>query len=124
MNTSVFLITSLIIILIPGTGVIYTVSLGMSEGRKKAFFAALGCTAGILPHLCISIVLSSLLMRMDDRVFLAVKYIGVLYLIYLGAGMIFSKGKIQRLARCLFGVLFFVFWKRVLPACRQSFSGE
>lgn len=95
MNTSAFLITSLIIILIPGTGVIYTVSLGMSEGKKKAFFAALGCTAGILPHLCISIVLSSLLMQMDDRVFLAVKYIGVLYLIYLGVGMIFSKGNVQ-----------------------------
>ena len=95
MNTSAFLITSLIIILIPGTGVIYTVSLGMSEGRKKTFFAALGCTAGILPHLCISIVLSSLLMQMDDRVFLVVKYIGVLYLIYLGAGMIFSKGNVQ-----------------------------
>ena len=95
MNTSAFLITSLIIILIPGTGIIYTVSLGMSEGRKKAFFAALGCTAGILPHLCVSIVLSSLLMQMDDKVFLAVKYIGVLYLIYLGVGMIFSKGNVQ-----------------------------
>lgn len=37
MNTSAFLITSLIMILIPGTGVIYTVSLGISEGGKKAF---------------------------------------------------------------------------------------
>ena len=79
-------------ILIPGTGVIYTVSLGMSEGKRKSVFAALGCTAGILPHLCISIVLSSLLMQTDDRVFFAVKRIGVLCLIYLGIGMIFSQG--------------------------------
>ena len=95
MNTSAFLITSLIIILIPGTGVIYTVSLGMSKEREKSVFAALGCTAGILPHLCISIVLSSLLMQMDDKVFPVVKYIGVLYLIYLGIGMVFRKGSVR-----------------------------
>lgn len=95
MNTYTFLITSLIIILIPGTGVIYTVSLGITEGRKKSVFAALGCTAGIIPHLCISIALSSLLMRMNHTIFSVIKYMGVLYLIYLGLGMIFSKEKVQ-----------------------------
>lgn len=95
MDTYTFVITSLIIILIPGTGVIYTVSLGMTEGRKKSIFAALGCTAGIFPHLCISTALSSLLMQMSDKVFSVMNYIGVLYLIYLGIGMIFSKGNIQ-----------------------------
>lgn len=96
MNTYTFLITSLIIILIPGTGVIYTVSLGITEGRKKSVFAALGCTAGIIPHLCISIALSSLLMliRMNHTIFSVIKYMGVLYLIYLGLGMIFSKEKV------------------------------
>ena len=46
MNTYTFLITSLIIILMPGTGVIYTISVGITEGRRKSIFAALGCTAG------------------------------------------------------------------------------
>ena len=95
MDTYTFLITSLIIILIPGTGVIYTISLGITEGRKKSIFAALGCTAGIIPHLCISIALSSLLMQMNDKIFTVIKYIGALYLIYLGLGMIFSKGNVQ-----------------------------
>lgn len=95
MSLYAFLITSLIIILIPGTGVVYTVSLGMSEGRKNSVFAALGCTAGILPHLCISIVLSSLFMQMDGRVFTVMKYMGALYLIYLGVGMILSRGNVQ-----------------------------
>ena len=95
MDTYTFLITSLIIILIPGTGVIYTVSLGMTEGRKKSVFAALGCTAGIVPHLCTSIALSSLLMQMNDTVFTAIRYTGVLYLVYLGVGMVFSKGNVQ-----------------------------
>lgn len=66
MDTYIFLSTSLIIILLSGIGVIYTIFIGMTEGRKKSVFAALGCTAGIIPHLFISIALSSLLMQMND----------------------------------------------------------
>lgn len=95
MDTYTFLITLLIIILIPGTGVIYTISLGITGGRKKSMFAALGCTAGIIPHLCLSIALSLLFMQMNGKVGAIIQYIGVLYLIYLGLGMIFNKGNIQ-----------------------------
>ena len=38
-----FLLTSLIVILIPGTGVIFTVSTGITQGRKASVYAALGC---------------------------------------------------------------------------------
>ena len=91
MNTYTFLITSLIIILIPGTGVIYTISTGFSKGKKASMFAALGCTAGIVPHLCASIILSSLLMKNSPKAFLIIKIIGAFYLLYLGLGMLFSK---------------------------------
>jgi len=46
-----FLITSLIVVLIPGTGVVFTVSTGITQGRKASIFAAIGCTMGIVPHL-------------------------------------------------------------------------
>lgn len=91
MNTYTFLITSLIIILIPGTGVIYTISTGISKGKKASIFAALGCTAGIVPHLCASIVLSSFLVKMSPEAFLIMKIVGALYLLYLGFGMLLSK---------------------------------
>lgn len=39
-----FLITSLVVVLIPGTGVVFTVSVGLSQGRRASFYAALGCT--------------------------------------------------------------------------------
>lgn len=94
MNTYTFFITSLIIVLIPGTGVIYTISVGVSSGKKESIFAALGCTIGIIPHLCISIVLSSLLLKMSNNVFTIMKLLGALYLLYLGAGMLFSKTKL------------------------------
>lgn len=91
MNTYTFLITSLIIILIPGTGVIYTISTGISKGKKESIFAALGCTTGIVPHLCTSIIFSSLLVKMSPEAFLILKMAGAIYLLYLGFGMLFSK---------------------------------
>lgn len=51
MITVPFLITSLIVVLVPGTGVLFTVSTGLVQGRKAGVFAALGCTAGIFPIL-------------------------------------------------------------------------
>ena len=59
LNTE-FLLTSLIIVLIPGTGVIYTVSTGLFHGWRSSLAAALGCTAGIIPHLLASVLGSPL----------------------------------------------------------------
>lgn len=51
MFTTQFLLTSLIVVLIPGTGVVFTVSMALAHGRGASFFAAVGCTLGIVPHL-------------------------------------------------------------------------
>src|SRR5438105_4466812 len=51
MFSAEFLVTSLVVVLIPGTGVIFTVSTGLSRGRRASFFASIGCTLGIVPHL-------------------------------------------------------------------------
>lgn len=90
MNTWTFMITSLIIVLIPGTGVVYTISTGIANGKKAGALAAAGCTAGIVPHLCASIALSSLLMKMSARVFCGMKVAGTIYLLYLGVKMLLS----------------------------------
>ncbi len=91
MNTLSFFITSFIIILIPGTGVTYTISTGITRGKRDSIFAALGCTMGIIPHLCVSIALSSFLMNMGNNAFFIIKIIGAIYLLCLGIGMIKSK---------------------------------
>lgn len=95
MNIISFFISSLIIVLIPGTGVIYTISTGITKGKKASIFAALGCTAGIIPHLCLSIALSSFILQMGSLAFNIVKIAGALYLLYLGIGMIASKSKLH-----------------------------
>ena len=91
MSTWTFVITSLIIILIPGTGVIYTISTGIENGKRAGALAAVGCTAGIVPHLCASIALSTLLMKMSTRVFCGMKLAGTGYLLYLGIKMLRSR---------------------------------
>ena len=83
MITLNFLITSLIVVLIPGTGVIYTVSNGLTLGKRASVFAALGCTAGIVPHLLASVLGLSAVMHTSAVAFHALKYAGVAYLLYL-----------------------------------------
>ncbi|AFM41103.1 putative threonine efflux protein [Desulfosporosinus acidiphilus SJ4] len=95
MSIYTFIVTSLIIILLPGTGVIYTISTGITKGKKASAIAALGCTAGILPHLMISIGFSSVLLRMSEQAFFVLKMAGVLYLFYLGVRMLLSKTKLD-----------------------------
>jgi threonine/homoserine/homoserine lactone efflux protein len=78
-----FLVTSLIVVLIPGTGVIYTVSAGLVQGRKASVFAALGCTAGIVPHLMATVLGLAAVMHTSALAFQVLKYAGVAYLFYI-----------------------------------------
>ncbi len=78
-----FLITSLVVVLIPGTGVIYTVSTALFMGRRAGTAAAVGCTAGIVPHLVASILGLSAILHMSALAFQLIKYAGAAYLIYL-----------------------------------------
>jgi threonine/homoserine/homoserine lactone efflux protein len=77
-----FLVTCLIVVLIPGTGVIFTVSTGITAGKRASVFAALGCTAGIIPHLLASILGLSALLHTSALAFELLKYAGAAYLLY------------------------------------------
>jgi len=77
-----FLITSLVVVLIPGTGVIYTVSTGLVQGRRASVYAALGCTAGIVPHLLATVLGLAAVMHTSALAFQLLKYAGVAYLFY------------------------------------------
>jgi hypothetical protein len=46
-----FLLTSLVVAVIPGTGVVYTVSSSIGGGRQRGLVAAIDCTLGIVPHM-------------------------------------------------------------------------
>jgi threonine/homoserine/homoserine lactone efflux protein len=77
-----FLITSLVVVLIPGTGVLFTVSTGLMAGRRASVFAALGCTAGIVPHLLATVLGLAAVLHTSAVAFQALKIAGVAYLFY------------------------------------------
>lgn len=83
MITLEFLTTSLIVVLIPGTGVIFTVSTGIIQGRKASVFAAIGCTAGIVPHLLATVLGLAAVLHTSAVAFQALKFGGVAYLLYI-----------------------------------------
>ena len=83
MFSTEFLLTSLIVVLIPGTGVLFTVSMALARGRRASCYAAIGCTLGIVPHLLATVLGLAAVMHTSALAFQVLKYAGVAYLLYL-----------------------------------------
>lgn len=92
MITFDFLVTALIVVLIPGTGVVFTVSTGLILGKRASIFAALGCTAGIVPHLLATVVGLAALLHLSAVAFHVLKLAGAAYLLYLAYATWRDKG--------------------------------
>lgn len=87
-----FLLGSLIVVLIPGTGTVYTVSTGLFYGSRASLAAAVGCTLGIVPHLLASVLGLSFVLHMSALVFQGLKFAGAAYLLYLAWTMWRDQG--------------------------------
>ena len=87
-----FLLTSLVVVLVPGTGVVYTVSRSIGGGRRCGLFAAAGCTLGIVPHMLAAMLGLSGIMQAGSVVFEVVRWAGVAYLVYMGVLMVRYAG--------------------------------
>jgi threonine/homoserine/homoserine lactone efflux protein len=87
-----FLITSLIVIVSPGTGVIYTLAAGLSRGARASVVAAFGCTLGIVPHMGAAILGLAALLHTSALAFQAFKWLGVAYLLYMAWGALRQGG--------------------------------
>ncbi|MEM1232763.1 MAG: LysE family translocator [Pseudomonadota bacterium] len=78
-----FLITAFVVVIAPGTGVIYTLAVGLGRGARASAWAALGCTFGIVPHLLAATLGLAALLHTSALAFQIVKFAGVAYLLYL-----------------------------------------
>lgn len=83
MISAQFLLTALVVVIIPGTGVLYTLAVGLGRGRRAALWAAAGCTLGILPHLLAATLGLAAVLHASAMLFQAVKFAGVAYLLWL-----------------------------------------
>ena len=87
-----FLITALVVVIAPGTGVIYTLAIGLGQGRRAAIAAAFGCTFGIVPHLMAAILGVAAILHASALLFTVVKVAGVAYLLWLAWQALSSGG--------------------------------
>ncbi|MBK7329989.1 MAG: LysE family translocator [Dehalococcoidia bacterium] len=78
-----FLITSLIIVATPGTGVLFTLVAGLSRGARASLVAALGCTLGIVPHAVAALTGLAAVLHTSAVAFETLKFLGVGYLLYM-----------------------------------------
>ena len=138
-----FLLTSLVVILVPGTGVIYTVSSGLSRGARIAVIAAFGCTLGIIPHLLAAVFGLSAVLHMGSAVYRILKIAGIGYLLYLawtmgraagslsldsdagtgGTGRVIFRAILLNLLNPKLTLFFFAFLPQFLPGNLPSAGG-
>ncbi|MGW6910518.1 LysE family translocator [Streptomyces sp. NPDC054940] len=89
-----FLLTTLVVVATPGTGVVYTLAAGLSRGRRASIVAAFACTLGIVPHMLATVTGLAALLHASATAFQILKYAGVAYLLYMAWAMLRDKDAI------------------------------
>ena len=88
-----FLLTSFIVVVSPGTGVLYTLAAGLTRGSRASVVAAFGCTIGIVPHMAAAILGLAALLHASALAFQSFKYLGVAYLLYMAWNTLRERGE-------------------------------
>jgi threonine/homoserine/homoserine lactone efflux protein len=113
-NFAIFFAASWILIITPGPDMLYVITRGISQGRKAGVISAIGITLGILVHTIFAAFGLAMILQTSAAAFIAVKYTGAVYLIYLGmksfrdkSGLVINRDDAQVGIRTVFiqGVL-------------------
>jgi len=90
-----FLLTTLVIVATPGTGVLYTLAAGLSRGARASAIAAVGCTLGIVPHMLAAITGLAAFLHTSALAFQVLKYLGAVYLLYMAWSTLRDKSALS-----------------------------
>jgi len=93
--STAFLVTTLVVVATPGTGVLYTLAAGLSRGARASVIAAFGCTLGTVPHMLAAITGLAALLHTSALAFQTLKYLGVAYLLFIAWSTIREKGALS-----------------------------
>ncbi|HET9024150.1 MAG TPA: LysE family translocator [Burkholderiaceae bacterium] len=93
--SAAFLLTTLIVVVTPGIGVLYTLSAGLTEGRQASVVAAFACTLGIVPHMAAAIVGLAAILNASAVAFQTLKFAGVAYLLWMAIGTLRETGSLR-----------------------------
>jgi len=90
-----FLVTTFIVVVSPGTGVIYTLAAGLSRGARASVLAAFACTLGIIPHMAAAITGLAARLYTSALAFEVIKFLGVGYLLYMAWSTLREHGALS-----------------------------
>jgi len=90
-NYGVFIFSGVVLNLTPGADTMYILGSSLSNGRKAGILSALGISAGCLFHTFLAALGLSVILSKSAVAFNVVKYMGAIYLIYLGARSLMTK---------------------------------
>lgn len=108
-NWLAFALAASIILIIPGPTIILVISQAVAHGRRSAFPLATGVLLGDFTAMTLSLAGLGALLSVSAELFITLKWIGALYLIYLGGRLFSSRRKSGSLpsdsSRCSSGAL-------------------
>lgn len=86
-----FLVAALILLLIPGPGVLYVIARSVTQGQRAGLVSVLGLSTGALVHVAAATVGLSAILLTSATAFGVVKALGAAYLIYLGIRALMTR---------------------------------
>jgi threonine/homoserine/homoserine lactone efflux protein len=90
-----FFVTTLIVVVSPGAGALYTIAAGLARGSRASLWAALFCTLGIVPHMIAAITGLAAILHTSALAFEIIKYLGVAYLLYMAWATLRETGALS-----------------------------
>ncbi|WP_321540184.1 LysE family translocator [Flavobacterium piscinae] len=90
-NFESFLLAGILLNLTPGTDTMYILGQSVSQGKKAGILSALGISTGAMFHVLFSTLGLSVILSKSALAFDIVKYLGALYMIFLGAKILFKR---------------------------------
>lgn len=90
---SLFLITTIIFIIVPGIDAMFVLGKNISSGRTSGIASSAGVATGALIHTLISAIGLTIILSQSVVFFTTLKFVGGIYLIYIGAKALFQKSK-------------------------------
>ncbi len=87
----VFVITSLVLIATPGQDMILVMSRSIVQGPAAGVATAAGVSPGLIGHTILATLGLGAILRTSEWLFVALKFVGAAYLLYLGIGLLVSR---------------------------------
>lgn len=86
-----FVVASVVLIATPGQDMILVMSRSITHGTRAGVAAAAGVSVGLVGHTALATLGLGALLRASEWLFVALKFAGAAYLVYLGAQLVFTR---------------------------------